>query len=197
MKKLLSILTLVAIVITSCDKADVTAVERQPHLLNIAEMVSYIGKSYSSVEPAFMLDNAVVTDSANVKIITVSLLDKESPNPNFIGKMIETNGTINKIIIKATEGSHGTFKNTFYYFDKLLSTKYALEKFYAIDADGGINSNSKTREELYNYLTYNTSSGAAIEFKTPGTKILNFCFNESEKAFELSIDDLTAGTIKL
>lgn len=188
MKKLLFLIAVV-VLLASCDKADVTAVEKEPYKLDIEEMVSFIGMPYDSIEARFAATNVIVVEKEGNKKATLAVLDREAPNPNFICEITERNGIIATIVFSSTIGTHGTFKNTLYYFDNLLSAKYPLSKFYAIDPDGGVNTNNKTKEELYSYLVYNTSSGAALEFKTPTTKILNFCFKEADKAFALSIGE--------
>ena len=173
MKKLLSFIAVVVILV-SCDKADVTAVIKEPYKLDVEEMVSFIGRPYDSIQSRFAATNVIVVEKEGNKKVTLAVLDRESPNPNFICEITEHKGIISKIVFSTTMGTHGTFKNTFHYFDQLLSAKYPLSKFYAIDPDGGVNTRSKTKEELYSYLVYNASSGAALEFKTSTTKILNF-----------------------
>lgn len=187
MKKLLTLLSIV-VIFASCDKADITGELKEPYKLDVVEMVSFIGKKYDSIKTKLLATNVFVTEKNGNKKAMFAVLDKESPNPNFLCEIYEKNGTINKIVISTRLGSHGTFKNTFQYFDNLLSSKYPLSNFYAIDADGGVNSNNKTKEDLYNYLYYNTSSGAALEFKTSNTNILDFYLKESDKAFALSIE---------
>ncbi|GAB3432794.1 hypothetical protein [Niabella aquatica] len=188
MKKLLSLLVIV-VILASCDKADVTAAIKEPYKLDIEEMVSFMGKPYDSIQSKLIATNVIVVERGGDKKATLAVLDKESPNPNFVCEITERKGVISKIVISSTIGTHGTFKNTFHYFDNLLSAKYPLSRFYAIDPDGGVNTNNKTKEELYGYLVYNTSSGAALEFKTSTTKILNFCFKEADRAFALSIEE--------
>ncbi len=188
MKRILFFLLAIAS-LTSCDKNDIAAELKDPHPLQIEEMVSFIGKSYDSISTNLENTSVLLSGSRGNREAMFLVLDKESPNPNFICKIIEKEGLVSKIVISTVTGSYGTFKNTFYYFDNLLSEKYPLSKFYVIDADGGINLRNKTKEELYTYLRYNTSSGAALEFKTTTTKILNFCFQESDKAFALTIEE--------
>jgi len=187
MKNLLSLVAVI-VMLASCGKTDITPEQREPLKLDIDQLVGFIGKKYYTLQSAFANANIVITDSLGHKKATVPVLDKESPNPNFVCELSEDNDIITKIEIKATIGTHGTYKNTFQYFDNLLSAKYPLSKFYAIDADGGVNSSSKTKEDLYNYLQYNTSSGAALEFQTSNADIVNFFFNEASKAFTISIE---------
>lgn len=175
--------------LVSCDKNDITADLKAPHQLHIEEMVSFMGKSYDSIRTNLTDTKVILAGEKGSRKATFLVLDRESPNPNFVCEISEKEGAISKIVISTVTGSHGTFKNTFNYFDNLLSDRYPLSKFYAIDADGGVNLSSKTKEELYSYLMYNISSGAALEFKTPSTRILNFCFKESDKAFALTIEE--------
>jgi len=188
MKRLLSLIAVV-IILASCDKTDVAAVIKEPYKLDIEEMVSLVGKPYDSIKTRFAATNVIVDETDGNKKATFAVLDKESPAPNFFCEITESNGVISKIVISSTVGTHGTFQNTFHYFDNILSAKYPLSKFYAIDADGGVNTSNETKEELYSYLSYNTSSGAALEFKTSNTKILDFCFKEADNAFALSIEE--------
>lgn len=188
MKNLLSLVTVI-VMLASCGKTDITAEQKEPLPLNIEQLVGFIGKKYYTLQSAFANTTISISDSAGYKKAIVPVLDKESPNPNFVCELSEENGIITKIEIRATVGSHGTYKNTFHYFDDLLSARYPLSKFYAIDADGGVNSSSKTKEDLYNYLQYNTSSGAALEFQTPNAHIVNFFFNETNKAFTITIEE--------
>jgi len=188
MKRILFFLSL-ALALASCDKNDISAELKDPHPLRIEQMVSFIGKNYDSVKVDLADTRVFLTGTAGHRKATLLVLDRESPNPNFICEISEKDGLISKIVISTVTGTYGTFKNTFHYFDNLLSEKYPLSKFYAIDANGEVNLSNKTKEELYTYLTYNSSSGAALEFKTQNTKILNFCFKESDKAFALTIED--------
>src|SRR5690606_5089134 len=162
MKKWLSFVAAI-VILASCGKADITPEQKAPVPLDIDVLVGLIGKSYYTL-PATLAANLTIADSMGRKTATVAVLDKESPNPNFVCELSERNGIITRIELRSTTGTHGTYKNTFHYFDELLSARYPLLKFYAIDADGGINSSNHTREDLYNYLQYNTSSGAALEF---------------------------------
>ncbi|MCH5597076.1 hypothetical protein [Niabella ginsengisoli] len=189
MKTLLSLSTiLLFVMLISCGKTDVTSEANEPVELDLEQMVGFIGQPYSDIKSNFTNTEVVISDSLGVKKASFSVLDRESPNPNFICELTEKNGVITNVLIKSSLGSYGTLKNTFYYFDRLLSEKYTLSKFYAIDADGGVNRNNNSKQDLYTYLNYNTSSGAALEFKAPAATILNSCLNESDKAFTISIE---------
>ena len=189
MRTLLSFLpALLLVILASCGKTDLEVEKNEPVTLDIEQMVGLVGQPYTNIPPVLVTTDVVFSDSLGIRKASFPVLDRESPNPNFLCELSEKNGVINKITIKSTVGSHGTFKNTLYYFDRLLSEKYTLSKFYAIDADGGINKSNNSKSDLYTYLNYNSSSGAAFEYKAPTATILNFCFNEADKAFTISIE---------
>ncbi|WP_346237120.1 hypothetical protein ABDK00_012195 [Niabella insulamsoli] len=175
-------------ILISCGKTDIIADDQHPQKLEIEQLVSLMGQPFDSISAIMGTESITVTDSLGVKKAMLPLLDRESPNPNFMCELIEADGRVGSIHLRSTASNHGTSKNTFFYFDRVLSEKFPLIKFYAVDADGGINDFSQTKEELYNYLNYNSSSGAALEFNAPAATILSFCFYEAEKDFVISIE---------
>lgn len=165
MKQLL--LAVVVIFIAACGGGEKKELlpQYKDKSLDIAELIGFIGKSYSSVENSFKDVKTTITTNLGDKTVETFVKDNAAPIKTYSLKLIEKNGVISKILIDGSMSGHEVNRDALKYYDDKLT--YTIGRRLPIDAAGSVKAFwTGTKDEFYTYLRNNPDFGGWITYAT-------------------------------
>lgn len=188
MKNLLFLFSV--LILASCGSKTVETFPDNTKPLNVQELTSYIGKSYSSIESNFnnFSTKPTVTESLGDKKVKVFLEDKSAPTPTFSCVLQEKNGNISEILIESTVDFNVRRDLLKFFNDKTMALSGVSNTTkMTIRDDGSVRPFTGSLDDFFANLRNNTNYGGLLEYETSALKFQSSTLRKTDLSYGLLI----------